>query len=266
MGVIADDTLPQGTVILNRYRVDSFFRSHPFMHIYYGTDMDRNEPVLIREAKGDIAAFMSRIEPELLVADIPYLNATDTLIEADDTYYAISKRYDIVETLTTRLKREEMIPWKEFIQSVKPVICGLIECQTRGVGHFSISPNHFLYDNQGNLILDGFGFCAGSLKREGRLFSNLDSFSPPEMHMKNGRIGTWTDVYSMAVTIYRCITGVMTPDAMSRLKSDQVIPARKLVPRIPAHISRTIMKGMEVYAEKRCVSMKEFYHGIYLWH
>ena len=50
-------------------------------------------------------------------------------------------------------------------------------------------------------------------------------FSPLEQYISRQKAGPWTDVYALAVTLYRCITGSMLPDPLSRVKNDLQIPA-----------------------------------------
>ena len=45
-------------------------------------------------------------------------------------------------------------------------------------------------------------------------------FSPIEQYRKNASVGPWTDVYSMAATIYYCCTGVLPPSATDRMIED----------------------------------------------
>ena len=42
-------------------------------------------------------------------------------------------------------------------------------------------------------------------------------YSAPEQYMENGNVGGWSDVYSMAAVIYRCVTGTEIPEAMERV-------------------------------------------------
>jgi hypothetical protein len=83
-------------------------------------------------------------------------------------------------------------------------------------------------------------------------------FSPEEQYRANGRQGAWTDVYSVAATLYQCLTGLKPPDALERLDSDTLQPPSQIGIKIPRKSEDSLMKALAVRAADRFQTMEEF--------
>ena len=82
------------------------------------------------------------------------------------------------------------------------------------------------------------------------------NFSAPEQYMESESLGSWTDVYAMAATIYYSITGKAVPEALEReFKKTPLYfdPAFN----IPAHVIGALRDGLELHAENRIRDMRE---------
>src|SRR6185295_10527460 len=52
-------------------------------------------------------------------------------------------------------------------------------------------------------------------------------YAPFEQYMSEGKQGPWTDIYSLAATLYQGIAGHAPPQATDRLLQDAMIPAAR---------------------------------------
>jgi len=50
-------------------------------------------------------------------------------------------------------------------------------------------------------------------------------FAAPEQYRQDGKLGPWTDIYSVGATMYSCLAGTPPQAADDRLKKDRLIPA-----------------------------------------
>ena len=86
-----------------------------------------------------------------------------------------------------------------------------------GVVHLDVKPANVLLRTSGQPLLLDFG-AAQTLSDDDRFgsFQTLThGFAPPEQYL-DGNLGTWTDIYGLAATIYSCITGSSPPPALKR--------------------------------------------------
>jgi hypothetical protein len=67
----------------------------------------------------------------------------------------------------------------------------------------------------------------------------------------------------MAATVYRCLTGIVPPDAEGRLMRDDCLPPSRYAKDIPKHVDEALMKGLEVRPEYRTRTMAELMYALY---
>ncbi len=87
-------------------------------------------------------------------------------------------------------------------------------------------------------------------------------FAPFEQYSRNGKQGPYTDVYALASTYYYSLTGVMIPDAMSRLDGRAYVPLYQMRQDITQEVSKSVDQALEVDWRKRTQTMAEFIRGI----
>ncbi|MBQ9899225.1 MAG: PASTA domain-containing protein, partial [Ruminococcus sp.] len=88
---------------------------------------------------------------------------------------------------------------------------------------------------------------------------HFKGYAAPEQYSasSSSRQGSWTDVYAVCALIYRALTGCMPVDSLSRMKHDDLLEPAKLDSKIPAHISRVIMDGMNLNGRDRIQTITE---------
>ena len=76
-------------------------------------------------------------------------------------------------------------------------------------------------------------------------------YAAPEQYTSSAWQGNYTDVYAIAATIYRTLTGTMPVEAISRVSNDNLVAASSLNPSIPKNVSNALSKAMTLSPEKR---------------
>ena len=128
----------------------------------------------------------------------------------------------------------------------------------QGLVHRDIRPsNIFLRIIEGNrvdAVLTGFGLamdCDTPLTRT-RARELKDGFSPVELYARGRPVGTYTDVYSLAATLYELLTGVVPASAEMRREDERTfVPPRILNSDITEVTSEAVVAGMSFWAKDR---------------
>jgi serine/threonine protein kinase len=108
-------------------------------------------------------------------------------------------------------------------------------------------------------VLD-FGAARFPAGGHGRSLSVIlkPGYAPEEQYRTHGKQGRWTDVYGLAATFYRCITGQVPPEALDRLEEDTLKRPSELGIVIAFAAERMLMAGLAVRAADRPQSMEAF--------
>ena len=77
-----------------------------------------------------------------------------------------------------------------------------------------------------------------------------------EQYQSNGKIGPWTDVYSLCATMYYSLTGRVPPTALDRVNIDDVIPFANAT-HIPVKLRQVLLDGMQMSIANRIPNMSE---------
>jgi serine/threonine protein kinase len=122
--------------------------------------------------------------------------------------------------------------------------------------HRDIKPSNIMFDAAGNPVLVDFG---AALNRATKVDTTTQGgFSPvyasPEQVSGKGKIGPWTDLYSLAATWYELLTGTQPEPAQQRLVSDDLAP----LPSGTTVLEPSIMQNLALSPEERCQSAREW--------
>ena len=157
------------------------------------------------------------------------------------------------------------IPAETLLPAIEPVMLSMEEVHKQGIIHRDISPDNIMVLNNGSMKLLDFGAARDTLNNDEKSVSVMlkPGYAPEEQYRSSGNQGNWTDVYALGATIYKCLTGKTPPEAMERLRKDELVPPTQLGARITAFEEKALLKAMAVYAEDRYQSMAEFHKGLY---
>ncbi|NEP55463.1 MAG: serine/threonine protein kinase [Symploca sp. SIO2G7] len=161
-------------------------------------------------------------------------------------------------------KEQEALP---YIQQIGEA---LIEVHRQGLVHRDVKPRHImLRQGKSEAVLTDF-----ALAREFEhplstvsVSTTDDGFSPIELYHSGTKPGPYTDVYSLAATLYFLLTNKLPLGAVQRSHPlNRLIPPKEINPYISDRINQAIIKGMALEADARPQSMQEWLKSLGLRH
>ena len=245
--------LKPGTILDGKYLVGEMLGQGGFGITYIGFDLLLEQKVAIKEyypmSTGMVSrensttvvwssavmqksgmekgfdSFLKEARKMAKLGGIPGVVGVKSVFIQNETAYIVM---DFIEgeTLLKKLQREGPMDYSTCISLMTPIMQALSEVHKHGIIHRDISPDNIMVQSDGKLILLDLG-AAKDLDIQGK-DGNVQSsqmvakhgFSPVEQYGQAGKIGSWTDVYAMAATIYYCCTGVLPPSATDRMIED----------------------------------------------
>ena len=272
-----------GTLLSDRYLVGKLLEHVGDAAIYIGFDRAQGGAILIREFLPDTLAargengelqiitgcenafreyyekFRAHARALARMRELPSIIPVYDIFEQNNTAYTISE-YCEGNTLETRLKQiGGRMKWDEARPLFMPLLSTLISLHSAGVLHLGISPRNVIIGNDGKLLLRGF--CITEARRVNTdLKPNLISgYSAPEQYTFGQEVGEWSDVYGLAATIFRTLTGNPPPDGSKRAKdsNDLLVPS-EIAKEMPDYIAAALFNALQVNPESRTRSIEKF--------
>lgn len=183
----------------------------------------------------------------------------------NETAYIIMEFLD-GETLTAKLKREKTIPENDAVNMLLPIMQSLEVVHAEGLIHRDIAPDNIFITKNGDVKLIDFGASRYATTSHSRSLTVIikPGYSPEEQYRSRGDQGPYTDVYALAATLYKMITGKTPPDAMERRakiesqKKDILEDPTKLIKSISLNRENAILNAMNVQIEDRTPDIRSF--------
>jgi len=114
---------------------------------------------------------------------------------------------------------------------------------------------------QGGAVLIDFGI-ARQVTAPGKLRTNSNSgtecYAPIELLEKRAELGAYTDVYSLAATLYVMLTGELPFPSQFRKQNIPLTPPKQHNSKISDRVNAAIIKGMELEPQNRPQSVQEW--------
>lgn len=182
-----------------------------------------------------------------------------TFFRAFGTGYMVME-YVEGETLRTYLQRGRVrLNWDQTLGIFMHIMDALRAVHSVGLLHRDIAPDNIYLCSDGRVKLLDFGAARQNLASDGHTMAIVKpGFAPEEQYRDSGVQGAWSDVYSVAASMYFCLTGNVPPDAMSRLSQDALKPPSEYGAALPPAIEACLMAGLAVRASQRPHTIAEF--------
>ena len=287
--------LPAGTILQGKYLIGKMLGAGGFGITYLGFQLNLDRVVAIKEffpssiavrseATGvsgrDFSIKVSRADSRELFEKT--LNSFENegknlasinlpgVVGIYDCFRENSTAYLVMEYISGQNLKEYQktkggkLEEEEVLELLEPVIRSMAKIHEIGIIHRDISPDNIRYLTNKRMKLMDFGSAKSTATEHSDSVMILfkPGYTPPEQYASGYMVGPWMDVYAMAATIYRCITG-KTPKASVKRENDEDLDSpRSLGADISPEVEQVILRGMALDPEKRYLDMRAFYEAL----
>jgi serine/threonine protein kinase len=279
--------LPAGFLLQERYRIGRVLGVGGFGIVYLAWDTNLDVKVAVKEflpkeyaargadhhtvlpysgAAGDefalgIGKFLAEAKALARFQDHPGIVRVHESFRAHQTAYMVMQYLDGM-SMKDYLKRQPggRIPYATAVRILTPVLDALREVHAAGLVHRDISPDNIFITRQKQIKLLDFGAARYAIGEHSKSLTSVlkHGYAPVEQYSTKGNQGPWSDVYAVAATIYRCITGSVPPDAMERLQGDTLRSPRQFDVEIPPSAEAALLKGLALKVPQRFETIEQF--------
>lgn len=185
--------------------------------VYYGTDILLGIPIAIKQLKQDVDGGLidarrflreARTQAKLVHQNIVTIRA---IVEEDQHYCIIMEFIDgrSLEELIEVSSAQPRIPVSDIVYYATETLRGLGYAHSKGVLHRDIKPANIMISHDNQVKLADFGIAReiqdNRLTQTGAVLGTPAYMSPEQI--RGLELNHLTDVYSMGMTLYECVTG-----------------------------------------------------------
>lgn len=206
-------------------------------------ERDRAETLFMQEA---VKLVQCSGTPHIVKSEMPFKDGELSCLPVEH----ISSD-SLAERAQPILKEETALDYIRQLGKALSVVHG------QGLVHRDIRPSNIflrIEGNQVNAVLAGFGLavdCDTPLTRT-RKNELKDGFSPIELYASGRPVGAYSDVYSLAATLYELLTGVVPASAEQRMRDvGAFVLPRGINSEITETTAKAIALGMQLQAQDR---------------
>ena len=148
----------------------------------------------------------------------PNLIRVFNVFEANNTAYMVMN-YEMGESLHQINKKKKDFSEQELMKIILPLMNGLLKMHGTGFIHRDIKPGNIFIRKDGSPVLLDFGSARQTMQVNPQTLTNFVSpgYAPIEQYAsKSDKQGPWTDIYGLAATVHKVITGSPPPNSIDR--------------------------------------------------
>jgi serine/threonine-protein kinase len=273
--------LAEGAILDGRYEVRRVIGRGGFGITYEVNDQRLERAVAVKElfppsavrhgsmvlaAPRDREAFGEARERFLREARVLARFTQSGIVHVYEVFEAHNTAYLVMELLSGRtlsdLQRARGGPFTadEVLDVAARVASALEPIHEAGLLHRDVNPSNVMLTEQGRVVLIDFGLARRFDGESGESMTRAvtPGYAPPEQYAGTGDFGPACDVYGMAATLYRLLTGRTPVGAFDRQAGTRLPPPIQLDPEIPRLVSDAVLDGLELNPHHRPATAAAF--------
>ncbi|MFN5064653.1 MAG: protein kinase domain-containing protein [Aphanizomenon sp.] len=130
-----------------------------------------------------------------------------------------------------------------------------------GLLHRDVKPGNIIVrNNKSEAVLIDFGIARDFTSNLTQTHTTHKTifYAPLEQYKRRAERGAFTDVYALAATLYKVLTGKEPEDSQSRDDGYPLAEPKEINPNISDRVNKAILKGLELQPENRPQSVQEW--------
>lgn len=196
-------------------------------------------------------------------------NGVPGITDIYDTFSGNNTAYIVMQYLKGQdvknvLSTQGAMPYERARDIVLWVCTTLSAVHARGIIHRDISPDNIFLTDDGEVKLLDFGAARYESSVNSKSLSVIlkAGYAPEEQYRSRGDQGPWTDIYALAATFYKMLTGVTPPDSMERAIKDELKEPSKMGANMPQSAENALLNALNIRKSDRTQSVEAFKNAL----
>ncbi len=222
------ETVPSGTILHGRYRIERVLGSGGFGHVYLALDLKTNQQFAIKEYFVTGASGQAQLQHEARVLSQlhhPNLPAFHEAFNERGHYFVVLSYIegsDLTDLIRIARQRNEPIPLMRVLGWILSVCDAVyfLHNQSTPVIHRDIKPDNIRITPSGTAILVDLGNAKATADGSRTLFfirhQGTPGYAPQEQYPGGSGTNAQSDVYALGATLYFALTAHEPPSVSNR--------------------------------------------------
>jgi serine/threonine-protein kinase len=242
--------------IIGKYKILSTIGSGGFGTVYLAEDTWIDKRVALKVPHKQTVDFGELLREPRLLASLNHPNIVAILTaEKQENVFFIVMEFVPGETLETVISREGALDLPRALDYTCQICNAVDHAHRHGVLHRDLRPSNVLVTENGMLKVADFGTSRFlEIAAHGTTVIGSPPYMAPEQF--HGKAVFASDIYSLGVTMYQMLTGVLpyatpSPADLDRLMRGEMLTGPRLKnPKVPKAINDIVLKAMapEIHA------------------
>jgi eukaryotic-like serine/threonine-protein kinase len=158
-------------------------------------------------------------------------------------------------------RAQDQLPEAEALRYIQQMGEALNAVHENGLVHRNVKPGNILIRaGKSEAVLIDFGLARGSDNPLTTIDGSTgDGFDSLELYHADAQLGSYTDIYSLAGTLYFLLTGQIPPTAMERSQGRaRLTPPKQINSQVSDRTNEAIITGMALAAADRPQTMQDW--------
>lgn len=192
-------------------------------------------------------------------------NGIPGITDIYDTFAQNNTAYIVMQFLNGQdvkaiLAAKGPMPYEQAREIILKICDTLAPVHQTGIIHRDLSPDNIYLTRDGEVKLLDFGAARYESGVNSKSLSVIlkPGYAPEEQYRSKGEQGSWTDVYALAATFYKMLTGVTPPDSLERAVRDEIKEPSKLGVQMPQSAENALMNALNIRKNDRTQTVRQF--------
>ncbi|MCD8292132.1 MAG: protein kinase [Prevotella sp.] len=191
----------------------------------------------------------------------PHIIRVIDFFEENGTAYYVMDYID-GKSLNDIVKENGALPEHKALKYIRQIADALKYVHSNSRLHLDVKPANIMIDGHDNAILIDFGaskhYDEGS-GEETSTFMGINTKGYAPVEQQNGSLNTFcpaTDIYALGATLYKLLTGITPPDAVSLMSKENTL--KPLPDYISMNIRNAVNEAMQLFRVDRPQNIDSF--------
>ncbi len=192
-------------------------------------------------------------------------NGIPGITDIYDTFSQNATAYIVMQFLNGQdvkaiLAAKGPMPYEQAREIILKICDTLAPVHQTGIIHRDLSPDNIYLTREGEVKLLDFGAARYESGVNSKSLSVIlkPGYAPEEQYRSKGEQGSWTDVYALAATFYKMLTGVTPPDSLERAVQDELKEPSKMGIVLPQSAENALMNALNIRKNDRTQTLGQF--------